>query len=367
MNMRAALHQRLHIFAEFLDPFEEVIEGQHHAARSRHLAHFIQHCRHFLIGADQGSHIDIDRRNGVGHMPYIGVGAGFGIDGALQAKPFDRVLIRASLVMLPLRPGILGFFLGEHHRQHNGFNLAAALFRCRQQALISGRKGLRRIDAHAKAEAVIREFGRERHAGIGRTGADELHITLRHRLHAAIVHLEELALEIRLPFRQQLFQHSRIFAEIFVTIAEIIVTRPKPHLAIFRPLPAGDQVDAKTATGNGIDRGCHARNDSRRHDQRGGGAEQLDLGGDGGQPRHQREGFQIVIPELGLAAEATQLDHRQRKVETILLGLQRDRLVEIEARLVLRRVFGKKPSIVPDRDKNTNFHFTVPFLTSGVS
>ncbi|MND79625.1 hypothetical protein D3C80_713710 [compost metagenome] len=161
---------------------------------------------------------------------------------------------------------------------------------------------------------------------------------------------------------QQLFQDRGIFAEIFVAVAEIIVARPKPHLAVFRTLPAGNKVDAETPAGNGIDRRRHARNDGRRHDQRGGRAEQLDLGGHGGEARHQGEGFQIIIPELGLAAKAAQLDHRQRKVEAILLRLQRDRLVQVEARLVLRRVFRKKPPIVPYRDKNTNFHFAVPFL-----
>ncbi|MNZ84803.1 hypothetical protein D3C78_1035720 [compost metagenome] len=109
---------------------------------------------------------------------------------------------------------------------------------------------------------------------------------------------------------QQLFQDRGIFAEIFVAVAEIIVARPKPHLAVFRTLPAGNQVDAKAAAGNGVDRCRHAGNDGRRHDQRGGRAEQLDLGGDGGKARHQREGFQIIVPEFGLAAEAAQLDHR---------------------------------------------------------
>ncbi|MNL22993.1 hypothetical protein D3C87_1443590 [compost metagenome] len=243
-------------------------------------------------------------------MPDIGIRAGFGVDRTLQAEPLDRLLIRARLVVLPLRPGILGFFLGKDHGQHNGFNIPAGLFRCRQQPLIGGREGLGRVDANTEAEAVVGELGRERHAGIGGTGADELHVTLRHWLHAAILHLEELAVEIRLAVGQKLFQNGGVLAEIFIAITEIIIARPKPHLAVFRTLPAGNQVDAEAAAGDGVD-GCrHARDDGRRHDQRRGRAEQLDLGGDGSEARHQREGFQIIVPEFGLAAEAAQLDHR---------------------------------------------------------
>ncbi|MNE79209.1 hypothetical protein D3C80_1756740 [compost metagenome] len=109
---------------------------------------------------------------------------------------------------------------------------------------------------------------------------------------------------------QKLFQNGGVLAEIFIAITEIIIARPKPHLAVFRTLPAGNQDDAEAAAGDGVD-GCrHARDDGRRHDQRRGRAEQLDLGGDGSEARHQREGFQIIVPEFGLAAEAAQLDHR---------------------------------------------------------
>ena len=51
---------------------------------------------------------------------------------------------------------------------------------------------------------------------------------------------------------------------------------------------------------------------------------ELDAAGDRGQPRHQGEGFEIVVPEVRLAAEAAQLDHRQGEVEAILLGAQHD-------------------------------------------
>ena len=86
-----------------------------------------------------------------------------------------------------------------------------------------------------------------------------------------------------------------------------------------------------------VDRRRHARDDRRRQRQHGGRSEQLDLGRDGGEARHQREDFEIVVPELALAAEAAQLDHRKREIEAVVFGLLHDLLVELEARLVLRR------------------------------
>jgi hypothetical protein len=63
-----------------------------------------------------------------------------------------------------------------------------------------------------------------------------------------------------------------------------------------------------------------------------------------------------MIPKFGLAAEPAQFDHRKREVETVFLGPKHNLLIEIEARLILRRILRQQPSIVTDRDENTDVH-----------
>src|SRR6185503_14010871 len=78
--------------------------------------------------------------------------------------------------------------------------------------------------------------------------------------------------------------------------------------------------------------------------------------GDGGEARHQGEGFEILVPEAALAAEAAQLDHRQGEVEAVALGVERGLLVELEARIVLRRGGRDDPAVPADRDEDADVH-----------
>ena len=66
--------------------------------------------------------------------------------------------------------------------------------------------------------------------------------------------------------------------------------------------------------------------------QRRAGGKQLDAGRHGGEARHQREGFQVVVPELRGTAEAVELDHRQREVEAEGLALQGHVAIEFPGR-----------------------------------
>ena len=136
----------------------------------------------------------------------------------------------------------------------------------------------------------------------------------------------------------------------------MLIAGPQAHLAIFGPLPAGDQVEAETTVADAVDRVAHPRGKRWRDDERGAGGVDLYLVGDGGQPRHQREAFEAIFPKFGLAAKAAQLDHRQQEIEAMLFGALRDRLVEIKARHILRRVFADQPAIVVDGDEDTDLH-----------
>ena len=64
-----------------------------------------------------------------------------------------------------------------------------------------------------------------------------------------------------------------------------------------------------------------------------------------------------MFPELGLAAEAAQLDHRQCEFEAVVLGALHDGFVQIKGRHVLRRVLGDQPAVVTDRDEDTYIHW----------
>jgi hypothetical protein len=120
--------------------------------------------------------------------------------------------------------------------------------------------------------------------------------------------------------------------------------------------PAGDGVDAEAARRDGIDGRGHARREGGRQGQHCRGGVELDALGDGGQARHQRERFEVVVPELCLAAETAQFDHRQREGESLPLGLLHDPLVQLEGGLVLGGVLGDQPAVVADRDEHAEVH-----------
>ncbi|MNL42255.1 hypothetical protein D3C87_1646980 [compost metagenome] len=140
----------------------------------------------------------------------------------------------------------------------------------------------------------------------------------------------------------------------------MLLARPQAHLVVLGLLPAGHQVDAEAAGGDRVDGRGHAGHDGRRDGQGGGGGEDLDPVGHGRQAGHQGEALQIVLPELGLAAEPAQLDHREREVEAVLLGLLHDLLVQREARHVLRSRLGDQPAVVADRNEDADFHINSP-------
>ena len=119
-------------------------------------------------------------------------------------------------------------------------------------------------------------------------------------------------------------------------MGEIIVTGPQAHLLVLDLLPARDDVDSETSLRDRIDGGGHAGDQRRRQGQHRRRGVEHDTARHRSQPGHQREGFEIIVPELGLAAEAMELDHRKREFEPVPLGLLDDGLVEGETRLVLR-------------------------------
>ena len=214
----------------------------------------------------------------------------------------------------------------------------------------------RRVDALAQDEVVVAVGRAELHAARALAGTDDLHVGLRARAELAIVHLEVLALEVGRALLPQLAQDGDVFGAVVVALGEVLLARPQAHLLVLHLGPAGDDVDAEAAVRDRIDGRGHARHDRRRDGQHRDRGIELDALGDGGEAGHQREGFEIVVPELALAAEAAQLDHRQREIEPVMLGLQHDLLVELEGRHVLRRCRGDQPAVVADRNEHTDIH-----------
>ncbi len=97
--------------------------------------------------------------------------------------------------------------------------------RHRLHALDRRRAGSRRVEAFAEAEIVVGVFGGEGHAGVALASADQLHVGLRTRTEPAIVHLEELALEVGDAGLPQVAQDLDILPGVVVAAAEVLVAR----------------------------------------------------------------------------------------------------------------------------------------------
>ncbi len=78
--------------------------------------------------------------------------------------------------------------------------------------------------------------------------------------------------------------------------------------------------------------------------------------GDGGKARHQREALEIVVPELGLAAEAAQLDHRQREVEAMRSALCTTALFRRSSACTAARFSEISQPLFPIGMKTPDFH-----------
>ncbi|SAF94912.1 Uncharacterised protein [Enterobacter cloacae] len=74
-----------------------------------------------------------------------------------------------------------------------------------------------------------------------------------------------------------------------------------------------------------------------------------------------------MVPEFGLTAETAQLDHRERKVEVVMLRFLHDGFIQLKGRHVLRGRGRDKPAVVADRYKYANFHHEPLLITSQVS
>ena len=191
--------------------------------------------------------------------------------------------------MLPFGAGRLVGFVGNHHKQDVGTDVAAGFFRRLHHPRGGGGEGGRGVDPFAEAEVVVSVPGGERHTGVALPGADHFHRLRRLRADAAVVHREVVAFKVAAPGSPQVAQDLDIFGEIVVAAGEVVVARPDAHLLVFRLLPAGHQIDAKAAAGDRVDSRGHARDDRRGQRQRGGGGVDLNARSDGRQSGHQGE------------------------------------------------------------------------------
>ena len=214
----------------------------------------------------------------------------------------------------------------------------------------------RGIAAAAEDEIVIAIGRGKRHADRALPRRDELHLPVWRWLHTAVIHREVLALEVGDPVLPKPLHHLDILGRIVVAITKIGVAGPHAHLIVFGLLPPGDDVYAEAAARDAVDCRRHPRDDCRRQSQDCGGSEELNLGRNGGEPGHQRERFQIVVPEFARSAKSAQLDHRKREIQAVILSPLHDFLVELKRRHVLRRGRGDQPAVVSNGNENAHVH-----------
>jgi hypothetical protein len=129
----------------------------------------------------------------------------------------------------------------------------------------------------------------------------------------------------------------------------VLLPRPQAHLRELGLLPARHDVDAEPSRSDRIDGHRHARGQRGVQGQQGRGRIEPDALGHRGKAGHQREGLQVVVPELGSTAEAAELDHGQREFEPRVLCDLHYPTVVFEGRFVLRRSRRYQPAIVATR------------------
>jgi hypothetical protein len=152
---------------------------------------------------------------------------------ALVHQPGDRIHIDAVIIALPLGHRFLVGLGGDDHDEHEHRYVAPGLRGGDGEAFIVERERLGRVDALAEAEGIVRPLGRKGETVVRRARADDLHVAGRLWPHQAIVHLVIGALEVAAPGLPQFAQDLGIFVEHLVAVAEMLVARPHPHLAIF--------------------------------------------------------------------------------------------------------------------------------------
>jgi hypothetical protein len=283
-------------------------------------------------------------------------GGRIGVGQSLADHPVHRLAVEPVVVELPLGHGRLVGLVGDHHEQNARADVSAGFGHRSGEPGRGDRMRLGRVQPHSLEEVRIAMAGGESHAGVALAGADDPDRRLRLRQQAAIGHLEELALEIAASRLPELAHDLHVLARLLVAARVVHVARPQTHLLVLGALPAGDDVEAEPAARDLVDGDGHARGDGRRHGQRSDRGVELDAPGDRRQRRHQGERLEIEVPEMTGAAEAAQLDHREREVEAIGLGLLHDGAVELEARQVLRRRGRDEPAVIADRDEDADLH-----------
>ena len=200
----AAAHQGLDALAELLDADHEVVEGQHHAGQPLDLRHLVEQARDRGVGADQAR--AAERHAGAALDAAGGRSLGRILVAArLGAAPFDRLVIGAGDVVLPLghrrRVGLVGDDHGERQRLGVGAGRGGGRLQLRHRIGAVTRI----VDLpRAAAEVVGTELRGEGDAGIAGPGADQRDLPRGQRPQAAIVHGVEFALEIGVAGRPQL-------------------------------------------------------------------------------------------------------------------------------------------------------------------
>src|SRR6266404_3958177 len=197
-NVAAAAHQWQDARAELLHADHEIIKGQHHAAHPRHRSHFVEHPRDRGVGADEHALIGRQLLDAEGPAPVrLRIRILVGIVFRLSIAPGQRLDIGAGFVMLPLRHRRGIGLVGNDHLQDQGAAVAPGFSRRIDKTRDTRSHRPRLIDPAAGAEVVVGKLRGKAGPGVTLRGADDRDFAGRHRQAPAIVHLEEIALQVR--------------------------------------------------------------------------------------------------------------------------------------------------------------------------
>src|SRR5690606_31448306 len=164
----------------------------------------------------------------------------------LSVAPREGIDVDAGLVVLPFRQCRGVGLVGDHQDQDHGAAVPAGALVLGDDASHARRDRPGIVDSGAGAEIVVGVLHGEAGADVALSGGDDRDAHAWPWTQTAIVHPEELALEVGAARLPELPQDLHVLGAVFVSPCVVRLARPDAHLLVFRALPTGDDVQAAT-------------------------------------------------------------------------------------------------------------------------